>query len=135
MYHVGDSERAEERNEEGEVKGHFAFVAPEGDEYQFRYGADHEGYRVESSALPAAPLDTEEVRRAKEVFFLAYQKALERAEEDDYEYSEESDEDSDSEEESSEESSEEDDDEDSDSKESQEPSHFGVPLPYLYNRK
>ncbi|ROT75954.1 early cuticle protein 3 [Penaeus vannamei] len=63
VYHVGDSERAEERNEDGEVSGHFAFVAPEGDEYEFKYDADKEGYRVESDALPEAPEDTDERRR------------------------------------------------------------------------
>ncbi|XP_071547066.1 uncharacterized protein [Panulirus ornatus] len=145
VYHVGDSERAEERNEEGQVNGHFAFVAPEGDEYLFKYGADDGGYRVESDALPTVPEDTDEVKRAKEHFFQAYQEALERAEDDDYS-SEESDEDSDeSDEDFSDESSEEDDeDSDSDSDEdeeeeegSQRPLHFGGRLfpSYRYNKK
>ncbi|XP_064106596.1 larval cuticle protein 4-like [Macrobrachium nipponense] len=140
-YHVGDSERAEERNEEGEVSGQYAFVAPEGDEYEFKYNADEEGYRVESDALPEAPEDTDDVKKAKEEFFQAYQKALERAEEDDYEYSEESDEDSDedsedSDEESSEESSEEDDDDEEDEEEPvRGASPFGFRVPIPYNRK
>ncbi|XP_063590794.1 glutamic acid-rich protein-like [Penaeus indicus] len=145
VYHVGDSERAEERNEDGEVSGHFAFVAPEGDEYEFKYDADKEGYRVESDALPEAPEDTDEVKAAKEQFFEAYQKALELAAEDDYEYSEESYEDSDESDESSEESSEEDSDEDDDDDDDEEEeeggqrqsaaSHFGFRAPYPYSRK
>ncbi|KAK7084570.1 hypothetical protein SK128_024282 [Halocaridina rubra] len=108
IYHIGDSERAEERDE-GE-----------------------------------APEDTDDVKKAKEEFFQAYQKALELAEEDDYEYSEESYESEESSEESSEEDSNEDDDdeeEDEEEKEEEEgnhiraSSHFGFRVPYPYNRK
>nr|XP_045583536.1 nucleolin-like [Procambarus clarkii] len=139
LYHVGDSERQEERNDDGEVRGQYAFVAPEGDEYHFKYDADKDGYRVESEALPEAPEDTEDVKRAKEAFFLAYKKALELAEGDDYEYSEESHESN--EEESSEESDEddeesgEDEDEDSHQRLFQGTTNFETRFPYPYITK
>lgn len=136
VYHVGDSERHEERNEEGEVRGRYSFVAPEGDEYQFKYDADADGYRVESDALPSAPEDTDDVKRAKKEFFEAYQKALELAEDDDYEYSEESHEESD-EEESSEESDEdlEDDSEEESQRHFQGVPNFGFRYPYSFSGK
>merc|ERR1739838_1202676 len=114
VYHVGDSEREEVRSESGEVSGRFAFVAPEGDEIEAKYEADDDGFRVESAALPVAPKDTDDVREAKELFFAAYERALEAA--GSYEYDEESSEESSEESteeygESSEESSEEDSDE------------------------
>ncbi|CAL4082117.1 unnamed protein product [Meganyctiphanes norvegica] len=75
----GKSSRAEERDESGEVEGAYSFVAPEGEEFHFRYTAGEDGYRVKSSALPVPPEDTKEVKKAKEEFFAAYQKALELA--------------------------------------------------------
>lgn len=148
-YHVGDSEREEQRTSSGEVSGNYAFVAPEGDEFEFKYAADLEGYRVESEALPVHPEDTDDVKAAREAFFAAYQEALERAEEEDSdeddEESDESDEDyygESSEESSEEDSSEEDDDEisnfifkrspkKSSSKSSKiATNHFGIPYPY-----
>jgi len=133
-YHVGNSEREEERTSSGEVSGKYAFVAPEGDEYDFKYNADEEGFRVESDALPEAPEDTDAVKEAKEEFFAAYEKALEAAGSYEYEYEEDSDEsseesDEDSDEESSEESdesSEEDSDEDEEEEESQSRGYFGI---------
>merc|ERR1711942_120433 len=127
-YHVGDSEWEEERTSSGEVSGKYAFVAPEGDEYEFKYSADDEGFHVESDALPEAPEDTDAVKEAKEEFFAAYEKALELAgsyeedsdEESSEESSEESDEDDDDDEESSEESSEESDEDDSDEEDEEE---------------
>merc|ERR1712002_883715 len=131
VYHVGNAEREEERTSSGEVSGKYAFVAPEGDEYEFKYSADDEGFHVESDALPEAPEDTDAVKEAKEEFFAAYEKALELAgsyEYESYEYdsdeesseesSEESDEDSD--EESSEESDEDSSEEDSEEEEEEE---------------
>lgn len=128
FYSVPSSHRHEERSEDGSVRGSYSFVAPEGEEFDFKYQADEEGFKVQSDALPTAPQDTEEVRKAKEIFFEAYRKQLELVSEEeddddsdeessesdeDDESSEESDED-DSSEESSEEDSEEDDDEDED---------------------
>lgn len=113
--------RHEERNDDGEVKGSYSFIAPEGEEFEFKYQADKEGFKVESNALPTPVEDTEEVRQAKEIFFEAYKKQLELVsdEDDDEESSEESSEESDEDEESSEESSEES-DEDSDEEEEEE---------------
>merc|ERR1711887_344635 len=91
-YHVGDSEREEGRTSSGEVSGKYVFVAPSGEEYEFKYSADDEGYKVESDALPEAPEDTDAVKEAKEEFFAAYEKALELAGSYEYEYEEDSDE-------------------------------------------
>lgn len=77
LYSLPTSSRSEKRTASGEVTGEYAFVAPEGEEYQFRYKADEEGFRVESNALPVPPEDTDEVKKAKEEFFAAYQRALE----------------------------------------------------------
>jgi len=115
-YHVGDSYRIEERTDSGEVTGAFAFVAPEGNEYEFKYEADSEGFRVEGDALPVQPDYTDDVK-ARDAFFEAYEKQAELTK--DYEYDSESDE-SDSNEESSEESSEEGSDEESSEEESSE---------------
>jgi len=113
-YSLPDSHRAEERAENGDVRGSYSFVAPEGDEFDFKYQADRGGFKVQSNALPEVPEDTDEVRRAKEEFFRAYNKALDLASEDDDDEDEESYEGSEEEsDESSEESSEEDDDEES----------------------
>jgi len=124
-YHVGDSSRFEQRSESGEVKGSYAFVAPEGDEYEFKYEANADGYNVAGDALPKAPEETDDVKAARDAFFEAYEKQVELTK--DYEYdSDESDEDGESSEESSEEesseeeSSEEDSDEDSDEDEEEE---------------
>merc|ERR1712002_1221143 len=84
-YHVGNSEREEERTSSGEVSG----------KYEFKYSADDEGFHVESDALPEAPEDTDAVKEAKEEFFAAYEKALELAgsyEYESYEYDESSEE-------------------------------------------
>merc|ERR1711970_376141 len=117
-YHVGDSEREEERTSSGEVSGKYTFVAPSGEEYEFKYNADDEGYRVESDALPEAPEDTDAVKEAKEEFFAAYEKALELA--GSYEYEEYSDESSEESDESDESDSDEDSDEDSSEESSEE---------------
>ncbi|XP_018014731.1 nuclear polyadenylated RNA-binding protein 3 [Hyalella azteca] len=125
-YSLPTSSRQEQRDEKGEVKGSYSFVAPEGDEFDFKYEAGKKGFQVKSKALPTLPQDTDEVKKAKQEFFEAYKKALElvgskenegsnhgreevdeEEEEDDEESSEESDEDDDDEE-----SSEEDDDDD-----------------------
>ncbi|XP_071547067.1 uncharacterized protein [Panulirus ornatus] len=94
FYSLPTSSRSEQRTASGEVTGQYAFVAPEGNEFQFRYEADDDGYRVQSDALPVPPQDTDDVKRAKEEFFAAYQKALELAgsdeDYDDYSSSEES---------------------------------------------
>ncbi|KAF2366152.1 Insect cuticle protein [Trinorchestia longiramus] len=115
-YHVGDSARFEQRTDSGEVTGTYAFVAPEGDEYEFKYEANNDGFKVEGDALPEAPEETDDVKAAKEAFFEAYEKQLELAgsEEDDDDDDEESDE------ESSEESDEDDDDDDDDDESSEE---------------
>ncbi|XP_037784785.1 glutamic acid-rich protein-like [Penaeus monodon] len=118
FYLLPTSSRSEQRTASGEVTGEYAFVAPEGDEFEFRYSAGDEGYRVESDALPVAPEDTDEVKKAKEEFFAAYEKALELA--GSYEDYEESSEESSEEaygEESDEDSSEESDEDDEDSEE------------------
>merc|ERR1719187_1744269 len=86
------SSQEEEITSSGEVSGKYAFVAPSGEEYEFKYNADEEGYRVESDALPEAPEDTDAVKEAKEEFFAAYEKALELAGSYEYEYDEYSDE-------------------------------------------
>jgi len=142
-YHVGNAEREEERTSSGEVSGKYAFVAPEGEEYEFKYNADDEGFHVESDALPEAPEDTDAVKEAKEEFFAAYEKQLELTgdyEYESYEYdsdeesseesSEESDEDEESSEESDEDSSEEDSDEEEEDEEEEESrpfrSYFGT---------
>ncbi|KAF2367725.1 Insect cuticle protein [Trinorchestia longiramus] len=139
FYSLPTSSRQEQRDENGEVRGSYSFVAPEGDEFDFKYEAGRKGFQVESKALPTRPQDTEEVRKAKQEFFEAYQKALELVsssesegnnhgkeeldgdkeesteDDEDEESSEESDEDDDDDnEESSEESDEDDDDEESD---------------------
>ncbi|XP_068227473.1 nucleolin-like [Palaemon carinicauda] len=159
FYLLPTSSRKEQRTASGEVKGEYAFVAPEGDEFEFRYNADDEGFRVESNALPIPPEDTDEVKKAKEEFFAAYQKALELAdseesdedsseedsndsdssEESDEEDSEESDEDSEgSEEESSEDEEEEEDEKEEASPVVYRPAGFGSkiqrPYPYPYSR-
>merc|ERR1712121_93838 len=103
-YHVGDSHRFEQRSESGEVTGTYAFVAPDGNEFEFKYDADLDGFRVEGDALPVQPELTDDVKAARDAFFEAYEKQQELTA--DYEYSEESDESD--EDESSEESSEED---------------------------
>ena len=111
----------EERTASGEVNGHYAFVAPEGDEYHFRYQAGDEGYTVESNALPQPPQDTDEVRRAKEVFFAAYQRALEMADSDEsYEDSSSSSSSSEESDESDEESGEEEEEEEEGEEENEE---------------
>lgn len=146
---MGDSERFEERSDSGEVTGTFAFVAPEGNEYEFKYEADEEGYKVEGDALPEAPEDTDDVKAAREAFFEAYEKQRELTEDYDYDSVESSHEEDN--EESSEESSEEEDgegseedEEDDDEEEEQEEhkdqaissrrnsgnSFFSVPYPY-----
>ncbi|MCL4152416.1 UNVERIFIED_CONTAM: hypothetical protein GTU68_011221, partial [Idotea baltica] len=122
-YSLPQSSRFEERSESGEVKGNYAYVAPEGNEFKFRYEAGKKGFQVESNALPTAPEDTDEVKKAKEEFFQAYEQALalaeieESSEEDDDESSEEDDDESSEEDDESseedDESSEEDDDESS----------------------
>jgi len=135
-YRLPEQSRAEERDENGDVRGSYSFVAPEGNEFDFKYQADREGFKVQSNALPESPQDTDEVKRAKEEFFKAYNKALDLASTDDdgksyYDYEEKSDEGSEEEsdesseedddhEESSEESSEEDDDEESSEESSEE---------------
>ena len=151
-YVLPDSSRSEHRTESGEVFGNYAFVAPEGDEFKFKYEADKEGFRVESDALPTPPEDTDEVKKAKEQFFEAFNKALELAEiygeeeeedeEEEDESSEESDEsyeDSDEDEESSEEddeeSSEEDDDDDDDDEEEEEGKKFITPFKKSLHKK
>ena len=125
---MGDHTRTEERDEDGVVKGEYAFVAPEGNEYEFKYEADKEGYRVESEHLPEHPGDTDEVKLAREEFLKEYERIVERAKEageyeeyeyrgEDYEDDDDDDDDGDDddddsdEDESSEESSEEDSDE------------------------
>ncbi|XP_018014730.1 nucleolin [Hyalella azteca] len=117
-YNVGDSARFEERTDSGEVSGTYAFVAPEGDEYEFKYQANDEGFKVEGDALPEAPEETDDVKAARAAFFDAYEKQLELAgsgedseEDDDEESSEESDENDDDNEESSEEDDDDDDEE------------------------
>lgn len=118
-YSLPDSHRAEERKENGDVRGSYSFVAPEGDEFDFKYQADREGFKVQSNALPEVPEDTDEVRRAKEEFLKAYNKALDLAssdaedDDDDEESDEGSEEESDESSEEDDESSEEDDDEES----------------------
>merc|ERR1712212_24899 len=105
-YHVGDSHRFEQRSESGEVTGTYAFVAPEGDEFEFRYEANNDGFHIEGDALPQAPEDTDDVKAARDAFFEAYEKQAELTA--DYDYSEESsEEDSESSEEDDDESSEE----------------------------
>ncbi|MCL4145841.1 UNVERIFIED_CONTAM: hypothetical protein GTU68_026027, partial [Idotea baltica] len=113
-YSLPQSSRFEERSESGEVKGNYAYVAPEGNEFKFRYEAGKKGFQVESNALPTAPEDTDEVKKAKEEFFQAYEQALALAEIEDDESSEEDDESSEEDDESSEESSEESDEDDDD---------------------
>lgn len=138
FYLLPTSSRSEQRTASGEVTGEYAFVAPEGDEFEFRYSAGDEGYRVESDALPVAPEDTDEVKRAKEEFFAAYEKALELAgsyeddeessEESSEEYGEESDEDS-SEESDEDEDSEEDEEEEEEEGEKEEEGKESKALP------
>ena len=139
-YVLPQSSRSEQRTASGEVYGNYAFVAPEGDEFRFKYDAGKEGYRVESDALPIPPEDTDEVKKAKEQFFEAFNKALELAEiydeeeeeseeeseesDESFEESDESYEDSD---EDSDESSEESDEDDEDEDEEQEASSFKKP--------
>lgn len=106
------------------MTGEYAFVAPEGQEFHLRYEADHDGYRVQGNGLPVPPEDTEDVRRAKEEFFAAYQKALELADSDE-DYDSESSEESSEEiygvsDESSEEDGEDDSDEEDESEEQEE---------------
>lgn len=152
-YHVGDSSRTEQRSESGEVSGTYTFVAPEGDEYEFKYEADEDGFKVEGDALPEAPEETDEVKAAREAFFEAYEKQLELA--GDYEYEsaeydnddEESSEEESSEEDSGEESDEEDDEEEEEEEENQvgrgrfssrPPSRIPQPpitVPYPYSRR
>jgi len=143
-YHVGDSHRFEQRSESGEVTGTYAFVAPEGDEFEFKYEADSDGFKVEGDALPQAPEDTDDVKAARDAFFEAYEKQRELTE--DYDYSEESDEDEESSEESddsseedseesSEESSEEDSDEDEEEEEEDEPSSVYQYQPSQFGRR
>jgi len=118
-YHVGDSSRFEQRSESGEVKGSYAFVAPEGDEFEFKYEANGDGYNVQGDALPKAPEETDDVKAARDAFFEAYEKQVELTK--DYEYdSDESDEDGESSEESSEEESSEEDSDEESSEESDE---------------
>jgi len=88
-YHVGDSYRLEERTDSGEVTGTFAFVAPEGNEYEFKYEADSDGFKVEGDALPSQPDYTDDVKAARNAFFEAYEKQAELTK--DYEYDSESD--------------------------------------------
>merc|ERR1711862_985096 len=109
----------EERTSSGEVSGKYAFVAPEGEEYEFKYSADDEGFHVESDALPEVPEDTDVVKEAKEEFFAAYEKALELAGSYEYESYEDSSEEDDDEEssEESDESSEEDSEEEEEEEE------------------
>ncbi|XP_069170968.1 cuticle protein 6 isoform X2 [Procambarus clarkii] len=82
LYSLPTSWRSEQRSASGEVTGGYGFVAPEGEEFQFRYQAGQDGFKVESNALPVPPEDTDEVKRAKEEFFVAYQKALELVDSD-----------------------------------------------------
>lgn len=133
FYSLPTSSRHEERNEDGDVKGSYSFVAPEGDEFDFQYQADKKGFRVQSDSLPEVPEDTEEVKKAKEEFFELYKKALELVsssegdEESEEDSEEDSDEDDDDHEESSEESSEgsEEDDEDDEDDEDEEEEEKG----------
>jgi len=124
-YHVGDSYRFEQRTDSGEVTGAFAFVAPEGNEYEFKYEADSDGFKVEGDALPTQPDYTDDVKAARDAFFEAYEKQAELTK--DYEY--DSDSESDENEESSESSEEDSDEESSESEsesdsESEEDAHF-----------
>ncbi|CAL4217054.1 unnamed protein product, partial [Meganyctiphanes norvegica] len=85
-FHIGDNEREEEQQSVGEVVGKYAYIAPEGQEYEFKYGADLDGYRVESPALPQIPEDTPDVKKAKADFFTAYEKILKAVGDYDYQY-------------------------------------------------
>lgn len=142
-YHVGDSARFEQRTDSGEVSGTYAFVAPEGGEYEFKYEANDEGYKVEGDALPKAPEETDDVKAARDAFFEAYEKQLELTADYDYDSDEYSDEDSSEEDSSEEDSSEEDSSEEDSSEEEDEPSSrrpssntqsatsfFSIPYPY-----
>jgi len=111
-YHVGDSSRFEQRTDSGEVTGTYAFVAPQGDEYEFKYEANDGGYKVEGDALPQHPEETDDVKAARDAFFEAYEKQVELTK--DYEYDSDESDESDEGEESSEESSEEESGEESD---------------------
>jgi len=67
-----------------EVKGEYSFISPNGEQHEFKYQADDEGYRVESDSgsLPQRPEDTDEVKAAREAFFDAYCKVLGKPRED-----------------------------------------------------
>merc|ERR1711970_1660077 len=98
-YHVGDSYRFEQRTDSGEVTGAFAFVAPEGNEYEFKYEADSDGFKVEGDALPTQPDYTDDVKAARDAFFESdeNEESSESSEEDSDEESSESESESDSE--------------------------------------
>jgi len=100
VYHVGDSARTEQRTDSGEVSGTYAFVAPEGNEFEFKYEANSDGFKVEGDALPERPDYTDDVKAAREAFFDAYEKQAELTK--DYSYESGSNEDGESSEESSE---------------------------------
>jgi len=130
-YHVGDSHRFEQRSESGEVTGQFSFVAPNGDEFEFKYDADSDGNKVEGDALPKSPDFTDDVKAARDAFFELYEKQAkltedysdESSEEDDDEESSEEDDDEESSEEDDDDTSEEDDDDDDDDEEEDKPTH------------
>ena len=140
-YHVGDSYRLEERTDSGEVQGKYAFKAPEGAEFEFKYVGNGDGFQVEGDALPVAPEFTNDVQAARDAFFEAYAKQAELTK--DYDYDSESDEDDEESSESSEEDSDEDDsesesDEDSDEDDSDEDEDLATPnrnIPYPYSRR
>ena len=49
-YALPDSRRSETRSASGEVTGAYAFVAPEGDEFAFKYTAGEDGFEVGGEA-------------------------------------------------------------------------------------
>ncbi|XP_068227463.1 larval cuticle protein 16/17-like [Palaemon carinicauda] len=131
-FSLPQQERQEQRDEDGKVTGYYAFVDNSGEEFSLHFDADEGGFQPESDGLPEAPVDTEDVQKAREQFLQYYEQTARFLEalgsDEDSESSEEdseySDEDSSSEEDSDSDEDSEEEEEGSDLERSIFPEHF-----------
>lgn len=75
-FKLPDQSRQEERNEEGEVRGSYSFIDPEGEEFSLKYLADKGGFQPEADHLPVAPEETEDVQVARKAFADFYEETV-----------------------------------------------------------
>lgn len=66
-FNAGDHERKEVRQHDGETKGHFTFVAPEGIHHKIEYSAGAEkGFIAKGAHLPVPSVNSEVIKATNE---------------------------------------------------------------------